>query len=335
MAFIIDKQAKCAVIGYGSWATALVKILLENESDIIWHIRNPDVADHIMLHSHNPKYLSPATFDTDKITITDDINFAIDNADIIILAVPSAFLETTLEPLTLPITNKFIISAIKGIIPNGFLTIAEYVNQKYDLPFSQIGVITGPCHAEEVALERLSYLNIVTTHPENCELLASKFRCKYIHINLLSDIYGAEYSAVIKNVYAISVGIAIGSGYGDNFISVLIANANDEINRFLEETYPHKRNTSTSAYLGDLLVTCYSQFSRNRTFGMMVGKGYSVKSAQIEMAMIAEGYWAASCINQICDKKHIDLPIAKAVYAILYERASAKSVFNKLASKLL
>lgn len=335
MAFIIDKQAKCAVIGYGSWATALVKILLENESDIVWHIRNSDVADHILLHSNNPKYLSSATFDTDRLTITSDINVAISSADIIIFAVPSAFLDNTLEPLTESLSQKFIISAIKGIIPDGSLTIAEYVNQKYNLPFNQIGVITGPCHAEEVALERLSYLNIVTTHPENCELLASKFRCKYININLLTDIYGAEYSAVMKNVYAIAVGIAVGAGYGDNFISVLIANANNEINRFLEESYPYKRNTSSSAYLGDLLVTCYSQFSRNRTFGMMVGKGYSVKTAQIEMAMIAEGYWAASCINQICMQKDIDLPIAQAVYNILYAKAPVKSELKKLTYKLL
>lgn len=335
MAFIIDKQAKCAVVGYGSWATALVKILLENETDIIWHIRNADVADHILLHSNNPKYLSSATFDTDKITITDDINFVVANADIIILAVPSAFLDATLKPLTESMSGKFVISAIKGIIPEGFLTIAEYINQKYNLPFSQIGVITGPCHAEEVALERLSYLNIVTTHPDNCELLASKFGCKYITINLLTDIYGTEYSAVMKNVYAIAVGMAVGTGYGDNFISVLIANAAAEINHFLEKSYPYQRNTSSSAYLGDLLVTCYSQFSRNRTFGMMVGKGYSVKTAQIEMAMVAEGYWAASCINQVCQQKEIELPIAQAVYKILYTKASVKPEFKKLALKLL
>ncbi|MFI3321180.1 MAG: NAD(P)H-dependent glycerol-3-phosphate dehydrogenase [Rikenellaceae bacterium] len=334
MAFIINKDAKCAVIGYGSWATALIKILLENENEVFWHITNSEVADHIADYSNNPKYLSSVEFDTDKLVIDSDINTIIGSADIIVLATPSAYLVQTLEKLTISLDDKFIISAIKGIIPDGLLTIAEYVNSHFNLPFSQIGVITGPCHAEEVALERLSYLNIVTTNNDNCELLASKFRCSYIKINLLTDIYGAEYGAVMKNIYAIAVGMAVGVGFGDNFMSVLIANAANEINQFLDKSYPYERNTSCSAYLGDLLVTCYSQFSRNRTFGVMIGKGYSVKSAQMEMSMVAEGYRAADCIEQICREKSIDLPIVDAVYRILYKRASVRIEFKKLTNKL-
>ncbi|MFI3314748.1 MAG: NAD(P)H-dependent glycerol-3-phosphate dehydrogenase [Rikenellaceae bacterium] len=335
MSFSINNNAVCAVIGYGSWATALVKILLENEKMVAWHIANSEVAESVIENSYNHKYLSSVTFDTTSLHVSSDINEVVSMADIVILATPSSYLISTLEPLTASLEDKFVISAIKGIIPDGLLTIAEYINQKYNLSFKQIGVITGPCHAEEVALGRLSYLNIVTTDTENSELLASKFRGRYIKINLLKDIYGTEYSAVMKNIYAIAVGIAIGVGYGDNFISVLIANAHAEIDKFLHESYPFERGINSSPYLGDLLVTCYSQFSRNRTFGLMIGKGYSVKSAQIEMSMIAEGYRATDCIKQICSAKSIELPIIDAVYAILYKRASARNELSKLTNKLI
>ena len=336
MAYLLDKNARCAVIGYGSWATALVKILLENEKEVVWHIRNSDVAEHILAHKNNPKYISSTSFDTSKLFITGDIDVAVGRADIIILAVPSAFLELTLESLTLPLNDKFILSAIKGIMPkDGFLTIAEYVNRYFDVPFSQLGVLTGPCHAEEVSLERLTYINVVTTDVGIGEIIAAKLKSHYINTNTITDIYGTEYSAVMKNIYAIAVGMATGGGYGDNFIAVLISNAAKEISLFLELSYKANRELNSSAYIGDLLVTCYSKFSRNRTFGLMIGKGYSVKTAQIEMDMVAEGYWAASCIHNICKQKGIDLPIAESVYKILYKRNSVKGEFKRLSNKLL
>ncbi len=335
MSYTLDKHARCAVIGYGSWATALIKILLENEKDVVWHIRNNEVADHIKEHRNNYKYLSSTKLDVTKLIITDDINHAVDSADIIILAVPSAFLELTLEGLTVSLKDKIIYSAIKGIIPKGFLTIAEYINQQYNVPFAQLGVLTGPCHAEEVALERLTYINIVSCDEQVGEIMSKKLKCSYINTNIIADIYGAEYSAVMKNIYAIAVGMATGIGYGDNFIAVLIANAAREINIFLELSYKDKRELNSSAYIGDLLVTCYSKFSRNRSFGLMVGKGYSVATAQREMEMVAEGYWAASCIYMICKQKNIELPIAESIYQILYNRCSARAEFKRLSNKLI
>ena len=331
---MIDKAARCAVIGYGSWGTALVKILLENEPCVGWHIVNEEVGQHIRRHNVNPKYLSSVYLDTSKLHISDDIDEVVSEADVILLAVPSAFLKAVLEKLTLPLTDKFVISAIKGIVPDEYVTIAEYLNENFALPFEQIGILTGPCHAEEVALERLSYLNVVAKNEDNARLLADKFSCDYIRYNILTDIYGTEYAAVLKNIYAVAVGICHGLGYGDNFLSVLIANAAREMARFLKETYPFDRDIHSSAYLGDLLVTSYSQFSRNRTFGTMIGKGYSVKSAQIEMNMIAEGYYASSCICHINRKWHVEMPIADAVYRILYERRNVREEIRLLSEQL-
>ncbi len=334
MAYIIDKSARCGVIGYGSWATALVKILLENEALINWHITNEEVAQHILKHNVNPKYLSSVYLDTSKLHISGDLDAIVSESDVLLLAVPSAFLKSVLEKLSQSLEDKFVISAIKGIVPDEYVTIAEYLNERFGLPFEQIGILTGPCHAEEVALERLSYLNVVAKSEENARLLVEKFSCDYIRYNILTDIYGTEYAAVLKNIYAIAVGICHGLGYGDNFLSVLISNATCEMARFLKETYPYDRDIHSSAYLGDLLVTSYSQFSRNRTFGTMIGKGYSVKSAQIEMNMIAEGYYASSCIWHINKKWHIDMPIADAVYRILYERRNVRSEIRMLSEQL-
>lgn len=334
MAVKIDKSSKCAVVGYGSWGTAIVKILLENEANVSWHIKNRQVADHIKEFSTNPKYLSSVHFEQEKLHISTSINSVVKGADIIIFATPSAFLSTILEPLTTSLANKFVVSAIKGIVAEKKLTIAEYFNECYHLPFNQIGIVTGPCHAEEVALERLSYLNIVTPDDDNAKVLADKFTTPYIITNTQNDIYGVEYSTVLKNIYAIAVGICNGLGYGDNFIAVLIANATREITRFLSETYPYDRDINTSPYLGDLLVTSYSQFSRNRSFGAMIGKGYSVSSAQIEMNMIAEGYYASMCMYQINKNKKVSMPIADMVYKILYEKSNPAKQFKLLTHKL-
>lgn len=331
----IHKDSICAVVGYGSWATAIVKILLENGSTVRWHVRNPAVKAHLAAHRTNPKYLSQVHFFTDRLTVSDDIGSVVRDSDVIIFAVPSAFLGLTLEPLgKRALDGKFIVSAIKGIVPDGYVTVAEWFNQRYGVPFDRIGIVTGPCHAEEVALERLSYLTMVCKESETARLLGEKFANDYIRVTPSNDIYGAEYAAVLKNIYAIAVGIAHGIGYGDNFLAVLISNSALEMERFLGSTFAAERNVCNSAYLGDLLVTCYSQFSRNRTFGVMIGKGYSVRNAQMEMNMIAEGYYAADCIHRLRSRFGIEMPIAEAVYGILYERkspaAQLKSILDRL-----
>lgn len=337
---MINEKSRCAVIGYGSWATAIVKILLESSNEIGWFVRNETVREGIKNNRVNYKYLSEVHFPEDKeINLYDNINDVVREYDILIFAVPSAFLISTLEPLNEPLEGKMIISAIKGIVPDGndnYITITEYFNQIHGVKYDNLGIVTGPCHAEEVALERLTYINAICKNMETAEVISKRFRCRYMITNALTDIYGAEYSAVLKNIYAMAVGICKGLGYGDNFIAVLITNASSEIQRYLDETYPFERELNSSAYLGDLLVTSYSQFSRNRTFGMMIGQGYSISAARIELNdMIAEGYYAALCIHNIIKNKKISLPIAEAVYSILYcRKTSAASVIKQLTQKL-
>ena len=331
----IEKATPCCVIGYGSWATALVKILLENNNQVFWYIKNPNVLASVKEEGHNMRYLREVKFTSKYLTPTDDINLAVNSSGVIILASPSAFLKQTLEGLTTPLDNKFIISAIKGIITPDLVTVAEYINEKYSVPFDRLGVITGPCHAEEVALERLSYLTVVCKDEDNAKVLSEKIASKYILTSYSTDIYGIEYATILKNIYAIAVGIALGIGYGDNFNAVLISNAAMEINRFLEKTYPTDRDPSASAYLGDLLVTCYSKFSRNRTFGVMIGRGYRVEAVKIEMNMVAEGYYATECISQINSKHGVYMPIAACVYDILYNGKDAKKALTKLSKELI
>ncbi len=326
---------RCAVVGYGCWATALVKILLENEANVGWHIRNEAVLEVVGTSGRNPKYLSDVHFPAERLTLSPDINAIAEEFDILIFAVPSAFLKLTLEPLTVPLAGKFIVSAIKGIVPDEYLPVPEYFCKTYGVPEENIGVVTGPCHAEEVALERLSYLTVVSKNPDNARALGQKIRTRYINLSYSTDVHGAEYAAVIKNIYAIATGICSGLGYGDNFMAVLISNAAMEMARFMNGAFPAERDTNASAYLGDLLVTCYSGFSRNLTFGMMVGKGYPVKTAQMEMNMVAEGYYAAACIEQVNRRYGIEMPIARAVYNILYNHASPAREIRELTSKLI
>lgn len=335
----ITRDSACAVIGYGSWATAIVKILLENGNTVRWYVRSPEVRDHLSEHHTNPKYLSQVHFYTDRLTVSDDINAVVRESEVVIFAVPSAFLVTTVEDLDPALMEgKFAVSAIKGIVPDGNLTVAEWFNERWKVPFEQIGVVTGPCHAEEVALERLSYLTMVCLNEENAVRLGEKFANGYIRVNTSTDIYGVEYAVVLKNIYAIAVGIAHGLRYGDNFTAVLISNAALEMERFLDQTSRmpegHGRNICYSAYLGDLLVTCYSQFSRNRTFGVMIGNGYSVKNAQMEMNMVAEGYYGAACVHRLKECFGVEMPIAEAVYGILYERKGTKSQIKQILDQL-
>ncbi len=331
----IGKHPRWAVIGYGSWATALVKIILRNERSLRWYVPNPEVRRHIEEYGTNPKYLSDVSFSQRMPELSDDIDHVVRHSDIIVLATPSAFLKRTLEPLSESLADKFVISAIKGIVTPEHITVAEYIGRAYGVPTAQTGILTGPCHAEEVALERLSYLTMVCASHDNAARLAGCIESDFIKVSCSEDIYGVEYATVMKNIYAIAVGIAVGLGYGDNFLAVLISNANTEMDRFLAGAFPFGRNVSASAYLGDLLVTCYSQFSRNRTLGVMVGRGYSVPAAQAEMKMVAEGYYAAECIVQINNGLGFDIPIIAMVHNILYKGASPRAEMQNLTEKLI
>jgi glycerol-3-phosphate dehydrogenase (NAD(P)+) len=331
----MERTKRVAVLGGGSWATALVKLLLNNLTHIHWYIRSANTIDYIKKYGHNPNYITDIEFDTQKISFHNSIADAIDQADILIFAIPAPFLKDSLEPYQKGFQKKFIVSAIKGIVPQENLTVAEFFNKYYHVMFRNILIITGPCHAEEIALERLSYLTVASSSEAWAEHLASMIRCHYVKVKTSKDIYGTEYAAVLKNIIAIAAGISHGLGYGDNFQAVLISNAMQEIKRFLEKTYKSKRKVLTSPYLGDLLVTAYSQFSRNRTFGAMIGKGYSVKTAQLEMSMIAEGYYAVKCIREINKIHNVKMPIMDAVYHILYDRVSPALEIQLLSEKLM
>jgi glycerol-3-phosphate dehydrogenase (NAD(P)+) len=331
----INSNSQVAVIGGGSWATAIVKILSNNVERIHWWVRSPETVEFIRKYKHNPNYLSDAEINLNRVNVNNNLVKSVGDADIIILAVPSAFLKPTIESLSAEdFKNKVVFSAIKGIVPDELLIVGEYMQQKFSVPVGNMGVITGPCHAEEVAMERLSYLTIACQTSSNATLLAEKMNCRYIKTTVSDDIYGTEYSAVLKNVIAIASGICHGVGYGDNFQAVLISNAIQEIKKFVDAVHPIKRDISDSAYLGDLLVTAYSSFSRNRMFGTMIGKGYSVKFAQLEMNMIAEGYYATKCIHEINKQHKINMPITSAVYRVLYDKVSPRMEMRLLADQL-
>ena len=326
---------KIAVIGGGSWATALVKMLCNNVTEVHWWIRNADTIEYIKKYKHNPNYLTSVQFDTEKLALNSDLKDVISKADVLILAVPSAFLKDALAGITAAdFKGKQVFSAIKGIVPEHNLIVGEFFNTEYKMPMQNIGVISGPCHAEEVAMEKLSYLTIASQSKDNATFVASQLNCRYIKTTVSDDIYGTEYSAVLKNVFAIASGICHGLGYGDNYQAVLISNGIQEIKRFVDTVHPIDRDINSSAYLGDLLVTAYSQFSRNRTFGGMIGKGYSVKSAQLEMNMVAEGYYGTKCVHEINKQFKVDMPITTAVYHILYERISPMIEMKILSDKL-
>ena len=326
---------KIAVIGGGSWATALVKILCENLDYVGWWVRSKTAVDHIRKFHHNPRYLSSVELPTEVIDVHDDLQHIVNEADILLFAIPSAFLKPALESYPdLDIRQKVIISAIKGIVPDERQIVGEYFHNHFQVPMNQIGVITGPCHAEEVALERLSYLTVASQDPELANLMADALSCDYIRVEKSDDIYGTEYAAVLKNVYAVASGICHGLGYGDNFQAVLVSNAIREMKRFIRRVHPIKRDINGSAYLGDLLVTAYSQFSRNRQFGTMVGKGYTIRSAQLEMSMVAEGYYATRLVELIRSEYEVKMPVAKAVYRILYEGRDPKKTMARLAQRI-
>lgn len=330
----MDKTPSFGVIGGGSWATAIVKMLCENLENVNWYMRSVYALEHIKKQDHNPNYLSSVEFDVSQLNLSNDINEVVQNSDYLIFAIPSAFLKRELDSLKIPLKDKVVFSAIKGIVPETSLIVGEHFNEHFDVPMENIGVLTGPCHAEEVALERLSYLTVACQDEEKAKVMAKQLQSEYITCKISDDVIGTEYAAMLKNIYAIAAGIAHGLGYGDNFQSVLMSNAIREMKKFIKKLHKMKRNINDSAYLGDLLVTGYSVFSRNRMFGNMIGKGYTVKSAQMEMSMVAEGYYAAESAYKINKAKKAKTPIINAVYAILYEGKNPKKVFNKLVDKL-
>lgn len=326
----MNSTGKIAIIGGGSWATALAKIVLSTQSDINWYMRRPDRIEDFKRMKHNPAYLSSITFDTDHINFYSDINELVKNSDTLIFATPSPFLKQHLQKLETPLHDKFIISAIKGIVPDENMLIGDYFADYYKVPSDNIAVLGGPCHAEEIALERLSYLTIACKDLEKAKLTAKIFSNSYLRSSCSQDVTGIEYASVLKNIYAIVAGICHGMKYGDNFQAVFISNAIKEMQCFLDTVHVLERDITASAYLGDLLVTAYSRFSRNRIFGTMIGKGYSVKIAQLEMEMIAEGYYGTKCIYEINEKYKANVPILNALYAILYEQKSPISVIRQL-----
>ncbi len=330
----MKEHPKFAVIGGGSWATAIVKMLCENLDTVGWYMRSAYALEHIKKEGYNPNYLSSVAFNNAKLELSNDINTTIAAADIIIFAIPSAFLKGELDKLKVSLEGKILFSAIKGIVPETSLIVGQHFHKYFNIPMENIGVLTGPCHAEEVALERLSYLTLACSDKEKAKLVAKYISSNTIKTTISDDVIGTEYAAMLKNIFAIAAGIAHGLGYGDNFQSVLMSNAIREMKKFIRKVYKMKRNINDSAYLGDLLVTGYSTFSRNRMFGNMIGKGYTVKSAQMEMSMVAEGYYATKSAWLLNQEKKAKTPIIDAVYEILYENKDPKKVFKKLTEKL-
>lgn len=314
---------KIAIMGGGSWATAIAKmVLFQDGVDINWYMRRDDRIEDFKRLGHNPAYLTGVKFDMKRINFSSNINDIVKASDTLIFVTPSPYLKVHLKKLKTKLKDKFIVTAIKGIVPDENLIVSEYFERIYNVPSENIAVLAGPCHAEEVALERLSYLTIACPDTDKARTFAHGLSNHFIKTSVSDDVAGIEYGSVLKNVYAIAAGICSGLKYGDNFQAVLISNAIQEMNRFLNTVHPIHRSIDDSVYLGDLLVTSYSNFSRNRTFGTMIGKGYSVKSAQIEMEMIAEGYYGTKCIKELNKHYHVNMPILDAVYNILYERIS-------------
>jgi glycerol-3-phosphate dehydrogenase (NAD(P)+) len=342
------------ILGSGSWGTAIAKILTDNGNSIHWWNRSEEAIKYIHTRHHNPQYLSAAHFDISKLKLTTDPAEVIRNSDCIVVAIPSAYTHIALKGLDRNIfAGKKIVSAIKGILPEHNLLLNEYLKEEFGTELKDYFAVLGPCHAEEVAAEKLSYLTFTGIDEKATHEIANCFKTPYLNTVENNDIYGVQYAAVLKNIYAVGAGIAHGLDYGDNFLSVLIANSADEMAGFLRELgvkniqvgsiehhqttnlKPQTTNYAASVYLGDLLVTCYSLHSRNRAFGNMIGKGYSVKSAQLEMSMVAEGYNATKCMHIINQHIKAEMPIAETVHKILWENLPAAEGFNMIEQTLV
>ncbi|MBL7951441.1 MAG: NAD(P)H-dependent glycerol-3-phosphate dehydrogenase [Flavobacteriales bacterium] len=331
----MNAAQRIAVIGAGSWGTALVKLLTTTQEKVGWWVRKPATIEHIRKYGHNPDYTSAAQFEVERLAMDNDIHAVVKNADVLVLAVPSAFLKGALDQLEKnELKGKTIYSAVKGIVPETNQIVGEYLFQHWGIAENDFGVICGPCHAEEVAMERLSYLTIASQDQTKAQAMAKALSGRFLKTTLSDDIYGTEYGAILKNVVAVCAGISVGLGYGDNFRAVLVSRSIQEIARFVKAVHPIDRDINEPAYLGDLLVTAYSTFSRNREFGTMVGKGYSVKAAQMEMNMVAEGYYAVKCVHEINTKLKVDMPISEATYRMLYEKMAPSMEMRLLSDRL-
>lgn len=327
----MDLSGKIAIIGNGTWATALAKIVLLKKSSLNWFVRRNEVIDAFYKLGHNPSYLSNVKFDLTKITFSSNIERTIRESDTIIIAVPSPYLKQHLKKLKASsLRDKFIISAVKGIVPDNNMVVSEYISYNYKVPMQNIGVVSGPCHAEEVALNRLSFLTAACSDKQKATMIAKTLSSDIMKMTTSIDVIGIELAGVLKNIYAVMAGVCSGIGMGDNFQSVLMTYSAREMERFLKSVVPMERNILEPAYLGDMLVTDYSQFSRNRTLGTMIGKGYSVKSAQLEMNMVTEGFYATKCIKLMNDKFKVDIPIVETAYDILYKKVSSREAIPKL-----
>tara|TARA_B100000575_G_scaffold97107_1_gene77472 strand:- start:344 stop:1333 length:990 start_codon:yes stop_codon:yes gene_type:complete len=322
------------ILGGGSWGTAIVKILSHNLTTLNWYVRGEENASYIKKFKKNPNYLRSVNLNKNNIRVSSSIEEVVKNSDILVLAIPSPFLDLELQKIKLFLNNKYIFSALKGVVPDSNLVVSEHLNSIYNIPKNKIGIITGPCHAEEVALEKLSYLTIACDDHVLGEYVRSSFETNFIRVKLSRDSIGVEYAAMLKNIYAFMAGVAHGLGYGDNFQSVLISNSVVEMNQFIRTIYKVKRDINDSEYLGDLLVTSYSTFSRNRTLGNMIGKGYSINSAIAEMSMISEGYYATKNAFEISLENKISFNIINAAHEILYKNASSKKIMRELSLKL-
>ena len=322
-----------AVLGSGSWATALAKIVMHKVAEINWYIRKQETIDEFREIRRNPNHLEWAYFDISRINFSNDINQVLSEAELVILAVPSPYVKDVLAEITVDMSQKKVISAVKGMIPGDNILVTDYLHQHFHVPENNLGMITGPCHAEEIALERLSYLTIGCKDTANAREWQKLFDTPYVRTTPSNDMKGLEYASVMKNIYAIAAGMCTSLRYGDNFQAVLLTNAMHEIVRFTKAVSDVPRDITDSGYLGDVLVTAYSNFSRNRQFGQMIGMGYSVKAAQTEMEMVAEGYYGTKAIHLANKTMGVDIPIVEAMYQILYKRKSPKTTIKELTQK--
>lgn len=321
-----------AVMGGGSWATALARLLMNNCEKLVWYMRRRDRIDEFIKLKHNPAYLTDVRFDTDRIQFTDDINEAVEAADTLLLAMPSPYFKDHADKIHVSLRDKNIVTAIKGIVPDGNMLVSDYLMERFDIPRDNILVVSGPCHAEEVALDRPSYLTVGCSYIEKATLFGKCLESGNSHAILSTDVDGIEYAGVLKNVYAIAAGVIHGLKRGDNLLAMLVSNAIREMERFLNSYDSAPRNICDSVYLGDLLVTAYSRFSRNHNFGSMIGRGYSVKSARMEMEQTAEGYYGTKCMHEINATLGVEMPILECVYDILYRRISADTAIKTLSA---
>ncbi len=328
----MSSLGKIAILGGGTWATALAKIVLMNEKHINWYIRRDDQIEGFYKLGHNPSYLTNVKFNLAQISFYSNIEKTIKDSDVVIIAIPSPYIKQYLRKIWMnsAFKGKFVISGLKGMVPNDNVVVSQYLSGNFKIPQENIGVISGPCHAEEVALERLSFLTVAGADANKVDQLAQTISSRILHTSVSADVVGIELAAVLKNIYAVAAGVCSGLLYGDNFQAVLMSNCAKEMERFLNAIVPMERNICEQHYLGDMLVTGYSQFSRNRTLGTMIGKGYSVKTAQLEMEMIAEGFYGAKCIHEMNNRFKVNIPIAETVYEILHEKLRPQTAIRKL-----